>query len=259
MGVELTTRRYLELIGDFGRQLAHTRFPNDIEVYLFALELTTAENKTIDYMLFPINPSSISKLEPKRTNIKATSSGITVLTSAANIPQELVIKGNFGRNFKIMLRPREAKDTTAVAYSTSSGVYDLFQVNTQSSRDSKAEFDVGIKTGYAATRILKAIIAKSNGRDEKNRPFRLYFYNLAFGESYLVTVPPAGIVFSQNEEKNMIWEYTLNLTVIAPIEAVRGGDEEEQGAYRRLFTISAVQNLARTVSRDTRANLLNIR
>ena len=56
--------------------------------------------------------------------------------------------------------------------------------------------------------------------DELGFPMKLYFYNMALGESYLVTIPPRGVTFSQNVSKNMIWEYSLEMTGIAPLEAV---------------------------------------
>lgn len=83
------------------------------------------------------------------------------------------------------------------------------------------DFDISVKTGFGASRILKAIISKSNGVDNDGKPFRLYFYNMAFGENYLVTIPPSGAEFSMNLQKNMIWEYNINMTVIAPLEAVK--------------------------------------
>ena len=49
----------------------------------------------------------------------------------------------------------------------------------------------------------------------------MFFYNLALGESYLVVVPPNGITFSQNEQRNMVWDYTLNMIAVAPLESVK--------------------------------------
>ncbi len=49
----------------------------------------------------------------------------------------------------------------------------------------------------------------------------LYFYNMALGESYLVTIPPSGFSCSQNKEKNMIWEYSFTLTTLAPLTSLK--------------------------------------
>ena len=222
MSVQAINRKYQELINTVGRTALNAMFPYDFEVYMMALELTDSKGNMIDYIAFPIMPESITKNEPKRTNIKNTSSGITILNSATYAPEEITIKGNFGRNFKILLAPKEPS-ATGVAFSTSSGVYALNQVGEGAKTFSfkTAEFNVGIKTGYGATKLLQSIVSKSNGIDSSGQPFRLYFYNLALGESYLVTVPPSGITLSQNREKNMIWEYSLTLNAIAPLSSLR--------------------------------------
>ena len=68
--------------------------------------------------------------------------------------------------------------------------------------------------------MLQAIVSKSVGLDDYGKPYRLYFYNMALGESYLVFIPPSGIQFSQDVTKNMIWNYSLTMTILAPLESV---------------------------------------
>ncbi|MFW6273087.1 MAG: hypothetical protein ACOC2U_04850 [bacterium] len=222
MDLGRVTRRYQDQIQTLGRSGLNALFPYDFEVYMVALELTNSSGQTIDYLSFPILPESISKTEPKRTNIRNTSSGVTVLSSSTFMPEEIKLKGNFGRNFKILLSDNEPS-IEGVAYSTSSGVYDLTQLGTNGNNLSFKSpfFNVGIKTGYGATRVLKSIISKSNGVDGDGKPFRLYFYNLALGESYLVAVAPSGITVNQSKEKNMIWEYNLVLKTIAPLNSLK--------------------------------------
>lgn len=50
-------------------------------------------------------------------------------------------------------------------------------------------------------KILQAMASKSVGLDDKGKPLRLYFYNMALGESYLVAIPPSGVQFSQDLSK----------------------------------------------------------
>lgn len=216
--VSSAQNRLLGLMESVGRPALATLFPNDFEVYLCTLELVTADGETIDFFTFPVMPESISKQEIKRNSIRNTAGGITVLSSPTYTPQEISIKGNFGRSFKILIGDTESN---AAAYSMSSGKYDISDLTGKVKSTINTVFDASIKTGFGATRMLKAIISKSNGVDDKGRPFKLYFYNLAFGESYLVVVPPNGITFSQNMQKNMIWEYNLNMTAVAPLEAVK--------------------------------------
>ena len=222
---QVYNRKYEELIRTIGRSAMNALYPNDFEVYMMALELAHSIGNTIDYLSFPIMPEQIQKNEPKRTNIKNSASGITVLSSSKYISEEISIKGNFGRNFKILLSPKEPVGE-GVAFSTNVGKYNLSQINVGNNAGdlslSAPKFEVGVKTGYGAIKILQAIISKSNGTDTTGKPFRLYFYNLALGESYLVVVPPNGLTLSQNKDsKNMIWEYSLTLNTVAPLSALK--------------------------------------
>ncbi len=240
MSIEFARRRYIETVANVGRSAMNALYPYDIEVYIMALELTDSTGNTIDYFSFPIMPNSITKTEPKRTNIKKTVNGVTVLSSNSFVPEEISIKGDFGRTFKILLSPKEPA-TSAVAFSTNKGVYDLTSTNnSQSSLVFKAPFfNVGVKTGYGAFRILKAIINKANGIDNLGRPFNLFFYNLALGESYLVAVSPSGFIGTQSLDKNMIWSYSLSLTTLAPIESIK--NELRQNSLIRVLGVNAVQ------------------
>ena len=110
---------------------------------------------------------------------------------------------------------------SAVAYSTSRGVYDLYQAKSKSLIVNYPNFDVGVKSGFGAMNLLRAIIAKSNGIDDQGLPFRLYFYNMALGESYLVTVPSNGLTLNTDaDNSNTLWNYNLTLTAIAPLSLV---------------------------------------
>jgi hypothetical protein len=247
MAVEFARTRYNNLVNTVGRAALNALYPFDIEVYLMALELTDGAGDTIDYLAFPVMPDQITKSSPMRSTIKKTNSGTTVLTSNSYVPQEIQIKGNFGRNFKILLSPKEPS-VNAVAFSTSKGVYDLTQANTRTSNIvfRAPFFNVGVKTGYGATRILQSIINKSNGVDDKGQPFRLYFYNLAIGESYLVTVPPSGMTLSQTIDKNMIWQYTINLTTLAPLNAL--ANQSGPSSMTKVLATNVIQQSVNNVS-----------
>jgi hypothetical protein len=139
-------------------------------------------------------------------------SSINVLKNSSPVPQELVLKGNFGRNFKIMTMQ-------GVAFS-GSGVYESTNQRSGALSINKAEFSTGIKTGYGAIKLLQRILKRSNELTEYGESLQLFFYNLAFGESYLVTIPPSGVTFSQTQDQNMIWQYSINLTILAPLSEV---------------------------------------
>lgn len=226
MSVQSAIQTVSGLISTVGRAAISTLYPNDFELYMCSLELADSQGNTIDMFTFPIMPENISKSEPKRTSIINTAGGITVLTSPVFCPKEINIRGNFGRQFKILISTTDSASLTGAAFSISAGKRALYQIQGKDTSAIKApDFDVSIKTGYGCIKILQSIIDKSNGVDENGYPMRLYFYNMALGESYLVTIPPSGISFSQNLGKNMIWEYNLNMTVIAPLEAVLGSSK----------------------------------
>ncbi len=54
----------------------------------------------------------------------------------------------------------------------------------------------------------------------------LYFYNMALGESYLVSIPPSGAQFSQDLSKNMMWNYNITMIAMAPLEAVSNKNDK---------------------------------
>lgn len=253
MDLKSVTRGYQTQINQLGKSLLHTLFPNDFEVYIMALELTTSTGETIDYFSFPVMPESIQKTELKRTNIKKTASGVTVLSSASFTPEEIIIKGNFGRGFKINLGKEPSAE--GVAFSISAGKFSLQDLNSgggsRSLNVKLPEFNIGIKSGYGATKILRAIINKSTGVGKDGLPFRLYFYNMALGESYLVSVSPAGLLLSMSQDKNMIWEYTLNLTTIAPL-SLNFFDKNKTSLTKVLGTASIQSGLNKLGSNITK-------
>jgi hypothetical protein len=197
-------------------------YPREFEYYFIALELVNFNDETIDYFGFPIMPSSITKTDTNRVNIKKGFNSVIVLNNKSFSPQEISIKGTFGRDFKIMINPLLASRGTAINFSTRNGVYSLDDMDPQNTANKKPVFSPYVKTGYGATKILQAIINKASGEDEKGRPFRLYFYNPALGENYLVMPPQNALILSQdNQQGNMIWSYSLNLTILSPIDYLK--------------------------------------
>lgn len=242
--------RYNKLFNDLGRAGMNAAFPNDFEYYFTALELTDSLGNTIDYLAFPINPSSIMKSVPKRTNIKMSSAGITSLRSRSFTPQEIMIKGNFGRSFKVLVAPNKYEESAA--FSISSGAYSLQDGDVNSLNINTGIFDASFKTGYGVTKLLQSIVEKSSGLDRNGKPLQLYFYNLGLGESYLVEVPSSGLTIAQEEGENMIWGYTLNLTVLAPLQLVKTSSKNSQ---INLLSTSVVQSGINTLARDLKTIL----
>lgn len=240
--VNETVNQIINQVASIGRGALATLYPNDFDYYMVALELTDSNNNTIDYLTFPVMPDSIQKTEPTRTNIKKTLSGITVLSNPSFTPQEINLKGSFGRNFKILLNTKTP--VQGVAFSTNAGKYDLYSISGAKTSLSLTiggiPFNVGIKNGYGVMKILKAMASKSVGLDKNGRPMKLIFYNMALGENYLVVIPPSGVIFTQDLSKNMIWNYNLTMIAVAPLEATL----EERKTNSKMSLISSAVSAA---------------
>lgn len=225
----------MSMAKSIGTQALASMYPNDFEWYMVAIELADSQEKTVDYLTFPIMPDSMSKTEYSRTNLKKSLSGLTVLSNPSSTPQELTIRGNFGRQFKILVNPN---GNLGDLNSIKNGKWKLSDIIKKGSLPGVAfaNFDMNIKTGYGVLKMLQAIVSKSVGLDDYGKPYRLYFYNMALGESYLVFIPPSGIQFTQNLAKNMIWEYNLTMNILASLEDV----SDKHGKWNSLLE-SAIQ------------------
>lgn len=232
--------KYNNLVKNLGKAALSSFYPNDVEYYLCAFELVDS-NGTENYFVFPIQPSMIQKTELHRTNIKKSLSGVTVLKNSSFIPQELVLRGNFGKRFKILSGlDGTAFTTTKIA-------------NNISTTMKQPQLSKSIKTGYGATKLLQQILTESSRVDSLGKPKQLYFYNMGFGESYLVTVPPQGFMFSQSEDVNMIWQYIINLTIVANLGDV--ANKDVSSSNRNTLSKGAVQRGVNIVANDIKLML----
>lgn len=212
-------RQIQQSLTSVGKEGLNAFFPRDFELYLVSLELVDSEGDTIDFFTFPISPTSISKTEIERTTIRKTLRATTVIQSDSFVPQDLSISGDFGRNIKFLL-PNifGIPSSKAMAFSINAGVYGSEDVNSKVISKIPT-FNPQVKTGYGCIKILQSIISKSKSHDN-GKPFRLYFYNPALGESYLVVPTKNPLTLSQTEQKNMIWSYNLNLKIIADLSKI---------------------------------------
>jgi len=207
MGVFSSTspevQQYFQLFNTIGRAGLHALFPEDFEFYMVSFELVDFDGKVVDFLIFPIMPDVLSDSETNIVNVKKTAGGITTLNTATFIPRSVHLAGNFGRRFKFLIGRNAGVDATAVRFSPNI-----------------KNFSNQIKTGYGTTKVLEKILDLSKKVDSKGRPFRLHFYNLAFGKSYVVKVMSQD--FKQAfPDSNMIWNYEINLMAIAPLAGIK--------------------------------------
>lgn len=208
------------------RSLLHSLYPSEFELYMVSLELTDSEDRVEEYFTFPINPSMISKTEPTTKTIERTFGGVIVNKSGSFTPQDLNIKGNFGRDFQILVRSKIISFNSILKQTTSFGV-------------NFEEFSPTIKTGYGSLKILQGICKRSNQVID-GKPMKLYFHNFMLGESYLVEV--IDFTPDMNMSTNMIWNYSLKMKILTPINI---------GVTKRL-SLGLVGTVQKTISSVTK-------
>jgi hypothetical protein len=228
--------KYRRLAQSVGRSFVNQAFPNDFEVYLMSFELLDSNNTTIEYFLFPVMPEEISESKKTLTTIKKTSSGVNSMFNPTFTPIDIKISGNFGRQFKMMLN----NDIVAL-----SGVFGKL-INKGSVLSFKVpEFDISVKTGYGVTKKLQSLIDKSFSLDDNGRPHKLLFYNYALNTSYMVEIE--AVSFRQDMPTNMIWQYSIEMTALAPTEYIF---EKYKNSLNKAMSFSALSKVTQTVVKD---------
>lgn len=207
MSVESVNERFLKLRTTVGARPLNALFPNDIELYVVSLDLVNSNNETEDYFVFPINPASISEGNTPIQTIKKTAGGITKMGTLTHSPNDISLQGNFGRKFKFLLGS-EVINFSAIRIKN----------NVTKSQSIGQEFDSKIKTGYGCLKVLESIVKKSQTLDANGKPYALYFYNLALGNSYLVSV--TGFTPYQGLDTNIVWSYNLQMKTLIPVENI---------------------------------------
>lgn len=203
-----------------GKDALAKNFPRDFEVYMCALELVDQNEMMVDYFMFPIMPRSINKTESEATTVQTSFTGTTIFNKQGFTPNSLSIEGDFGRSLKLL--PKEdAYYKGVISNSIEEGAYSSDDVNS-GQINKKREFPFGVKSGYGCTKILQSIIGKAKSHGPTGVTYKLYFYNMALGESYLVVPTKSPLQFSQAEQSsNMVWQYKLDLVIIANLEDVQ--------------------------------------
>jgi hypothetical protein len=207
------------VIAEAGKNALNIKYPKEFELYVIALELTDENFNTLKYFVFPINPSSLEENIPQVTNIKKTNSGVSVLKNPTFVPTDITLSGTFGRGFKVLLGDKYEDFVSSFStYSTYEGEITGTKVTNASLKDGlKQTFDDRIKTGYGCIKILEEIVKESVKLGKNGEVRKLIFHNPALGNSYFVEAGTLRLF--QNEQTNMIWNYSLPLKSIAPLES----------------------------------------
>lgn len=205
--VDNALQSYKSLLLTVGKSVLNSLYPDDFELYLCAFELVDGSGKVQYYFVFPIQPYSNTEANKPIQNIKKTAGGITVLSTQTFSPTDIIIQGNFGRNFKFLT------GNTMVNFSSLLRGDAITQ-----------EWNASIKTGYGCTKVLEMILKKSKTLDDNGLPYALYFYNLSLGNNYVVKA--TSFDFTMSQEMNMIWNYRITLHTLLPLADISGYDEK---------------------------------
>ena len=213
-----------EALSTAAKMTLNTLYPREFEFYMVTLELVNHDDTLVEYFTFPINPESISKSQPYLKQIDRTYGAVVVNKSGKFVPQDITLKGSFGRNFKFVSRD-QVLDVSAIQWAPNNPEY---------SRD--------YKSGYGCFKIVQRICDSADILDEKGYARKLYFHNPALGESYLVEV--INFTGSQSLSTNMIWDYDLRLRVLTEIWSIDKWGKHDAG-QRKTYVTQTVNEVAK--------------
>lgn len=211
------------LFGDVGKVIAHNKYPNDFELYTIALELVYLNtDESIVYFVFPILPSSIDINFRNRNSVVTTQGGVAVLRSPVTTPSPITMQGNFGRSLKYLIGNTYRDIVSGIV----------------SFKDVIKGFDKNIKTGYGCIKILEDLVNQSQLIDKKG-PRGLILYNFTFNQKVYIQVTDFKVTMDM--QNNMIWNYSLNATILGNVQSYRG-EGESNLLTKRLSIDYFVQN-----------------
>jgi len=207
MSLASTQAEVISLAGSIGQAALHALYPNDFEYYALGLDLCDSENRIIDTLVFPVMPDGISEPRPSINSVKKTTAGVVSIYNTTFVPFDITIRGTFGRKLRIL------SNNGLYVFNGTSGIV-------QGGSYDAPVFNTSIKTGYGTLKLLERIRDKSFTVDDKGKPVRLYYYNLALNSQYMVEF--RNLTMTQDRQNNMIWNYTATFKAIAPAYSIRG-------------------------------------
>jgi len=224
MSKEIVRKKAQDVISTLGRSALHAIAPDDFELYACSLELVNSYGEIEEIFHFPVMPNGIQIGRQSLASIKKTGQGYLSQFSNTFVGKNININGTFGRKFRLLVGDLSNRSLSAAE---------------------KQQFDLKIKTGYGAFKLLEKMVEKSFELDEKyNQPRLLIFHNFAINHHHIVEV----INFSptQSMENNMLWNYTLEMKALAEASSL-SYNGNKKGHLVNLLAVSALQKSANIV------------
>jgi hypothetical protein len=233
----LDLSRYKELLATIGRAGLNSVFPNEFEFYAIALEIVNSQGKSMAYLMFPINPDSLSISINNPISVSSTSAGVESLINPNFVPFDVTASGSFGRALRVVVQGDNILTGGAFGVRLSN---EIFSSKIKAVKDiiggGEATFSELAKTGYGVCKILEAIWALGCSVDENNVPYTMIMYNLSFNHNYIAE--PMSISFPQDiGANNGFWRYNFSLKCVAPMYALQTKDE-----YKKISANKVLKN-----------------
>jgi hypothetical protein len=225
-GKELVIKKVQDILIEGGRAYLHSLAPDDFEYYACAFQVVDSITD-IEYIFnFPVMPNAIQINKKPHVNIKKTMRGYVDTISTSFSGPTINISGTFGRKFRLLIqRDNHANQET--------------KKKSERAEDYKKDtFDLNVKTGYGATKLLEKVLKRSTQLDQYARPYRILFYNFAYNESYHVEVISFSI--SQSLENNAMWNYSIELKAIGSTDFFQDNNKN----IKNMLAQAAVQKMA---------------
>lgn len=238
MSLDSTKRRFSTLQNQVGKAVMHSMYPDDFEYYLIAIELVDSNEKVTDTLIFPVMPDSISIPNTTNSKVAKTAGGIVVNSDVRFVPAEITIQGTFGRKFRFLLKNANELNLSAIKIRT----------------EKNQQFSTTVKTGYGVCKVLESIYTKSLNLDKNGKPYRMFFYNLAFNSNFVVE--PMSLAFNQSMQNNMMWNYTLVVKTVAPANEMR---VNYTTSIRSLLKADLVQKAGNAILSQVAEELSNLK
>lgn len=223
---------------NLGRGTLNALFPKEIEYFFVALELVDSKSNTVDYFSFPILPEEIRETANEITRVNKTIGGVNVLVNSTFNPTQISIKGTFGKRFKILINQKPL-EFAGFGMSIQNGKFSITSPNFLGK--DYPQLSSFAKTGYGCIKYLQAMKDKSksiNPVDKK--PYALYLYNPILGNNYQVEI--ISFIHSQDIGKNMVPQYSIQLTSVADLDQIQLGKGRLKSAIKNLSITNIQKN-----------------
>lgn len=244
----LDLNRYKEFLTTVGRAGLNSLFPKEFEFYAFAFEIVDSKGKSIAYLMFPINPDSLSININNPISVSSTSAGVESLINPNFVPFDVTASGSFGRSLRVVTQGDNILTGGAFGVRLSN---ELITSKIKAVKDiiggGEATFSELVKTGYGVCKILEAIFALGCSVDENSVPYTMIMYNLSFNHNYVVE--PMSISFPQDiSANNGFWRYNFSLKCVAPLYALQTKDDAKKISAKKVLKSKVVASGVKTLA-----------